>query len=148
MENLGAALRRKLSQRMNSLLSKKSGDLSNLIISDEITVIQENGGTGILKNSLDKIIVDLDVGGGHDAIIDLIDTEFYERKKNPDGFLRLASQVESSAFDSENFTDLEDDNTNNKGTRNMAKSFYSTQMLSGNVRPATQTHSTNFLKRR
>lgn len=102
-------------------------------------MIQENGGTTKAINSPDKIIVDLDVNGGHEAIIDLIDTEFYERKKNPEGLLRKASQVDSSAFDSENtFMELNDDFDNtNKATRNMHKSFYSTQMLSGNVRPAT-----------
>lgn len=133
-----------------------TGGWSNLIQSDEISVIDETSKMQQKKliKSPDKIVIDLDTQ--QDFILDMLDTEFMTHKKpnakKPPILARKDTQASDFLADSEKGAGEFAKNLNESSAPDlddspMKKSFFSTNPLSGNVRPGSQSRSA-FMQRR
>ncbi len=73
IKDFGEALRKKISQRMNSFIQKKATEIN---FDDDINVIETNASPNVTEmKTPDKIIMDVD--SAQDTVLDLIDPEFY-----------------------------------------------------------------------
>ena len=157
MKQLSEAFRQKIKSRMGStgINRTETGGWSNLIQSDEISVIDE--ASKMPKKTIkspDKIIIDLDTQ--QDNILDMLDTEFFAQKKSPakkpPAFARKDTQASEFNFDTEKghgdiAQNLNESSAPDLDDSPMKKSFFSTNPLSGNVRPGSQQQSA-FMQRR